>query len=308
MTLKVPYVCISAFTDSVFGGNPAMIAALPPGTITAGTYDDHFMTQIALNFNMPILVFISLPDPNDDEKGIFDVRFFAGAYSPVICGHGMFASTKAICSKLLPGLDWDLSTRIVRFRTKAGTIVSSRMVPGIDQDGYEIDLPANELVELNHTERNRIAAVVARATGKSIQELGVEFVAHGGGAMGKYVVIVLKEGTRLEGMEVDVPALVGNAPFASNILTTLTPDKATTFVSRMFAPLHGITEDQVTGSAHTMLVPYWAKRLRKGEGEEMYARQVSVRGGDLWVRWEQMRGKVVIKSKAVYFAKGELDL
>ncbi|KAF8845482.1 hypothetical protein BDN67DRAFT_961829 [Paxillus ammoniavirescens] len=59
----------------------------------------------------------------------------------------------------------------------------------------------------------------------------------------------------------------------SNILTTLTPNKHTTFVSRMFAPLNRITEDQVTGSAHSMLVRYWTARLgsQKGDGDVMYA-------------------------------------
>lgn len=33
------------------------------------------------------------------------------------------------------------------------------------------------------------------------------------------------------------------------------------FVSRHFAPWYGIPEDPVTGSAHTVLGPYWAEQL-----------------------------------------------
>jgi PhzF family phenazine biosynthesis protein len=33
------------------------------------------------------------------------------------------------------------------------------------------------------------------------------------------------------------------------------------FVSRYFAPASGISEDPVTGSAHTALAPYWSRRL-----------------------------------------------
>lgn len=33
------------------------------------------------------------------------------------------------------------------------------------------------------------------------------------------------------------------------------------FVSRFFAPASGIREDPVTGSAHTVLAPYWSARL-----------------------------------------------
>jgi predicted PhzF superfamily epimerase YddE/YHI9 len=35
------------------------------------------------------------------------------------------------------------------------------------------------------------------------------------------------------------------------------------FVSRCFYPQSGINEDPVTGSAHTIMVPYWAKQLNK---------------------------------------------
>jgi predicted PhzF superfamily epimerase YddE/YHI9 len=35
------------------------------------------------------------------------------------------------------------------------------------------------------------------------------------------------------------------------------------FISRFFAPAVGINEDPVTGSAHTMLVPYRSGRLEK---------------------------------------------
>src|ERR1051326_3571246 len=48
------------------------------------------------------------------------------------------------------------------------------------------------------------------------------------------------------------------------------------FVSRYFAPAKGIPEDPVTGSAHCMLVPYWARRLGKTSFE---AFQASRRGG-----------------------------
>ena len=50
------------------------------------------------------------------------------------------------------------------------------------------------------------------------------------------------------------------------------------FVSRFFAPHFGVSEDPVTGSAYTALVPFWAKRLNK---KNLKARQLSARSGDL---------------------------
>ena len=50
------------------------------------------------------------------------------------------------------------------------------------------------------------------------------------------------------------------------------------FISRYFAPWNGIPEDPVTGSAHTVLAPYWSNVLGKNS---FFARQDSARGGDL---------------------------
>jgi predicted PhzF superfamily epimerase YddE/YHI9 len=52
-------------------------------------------------------------------------------------------------------------------------------------------------------------------------------------------------------------------------------------VSRVFAPGAGIDEDPVTGSAHSILTPYWAARLGR---EEFTAFQASRRGGHVHCR------------------------
>ncbi|HNU06587.1 MAG TPA: PhzF family phenazine biosynthesis protein, partial [Pyrinomonadaceae bacterium] len=75
------------------------------------------------------------------------------------------------------------------------------------------------------------------------------------------------------------------------------------FVSRFFAPEVGVFEDPVTGSAHCNLIPFWAERLGK---TEMYARQVSYRGGDLFC---ELRGdRVKIGGHAALYMKGEIHV
>ena len=44
------------------------------------------------------------------------------------------------------------------------------------------------------------------------------------------------------------------------------------FVSRWFGPQTGVDEDPVTGSAHTLLTPFWAERLNK---TKLKAKQLS---------------------------------
>ncbi|KAF9229736.1 hypothetical protein BS17DRAFT_805333 [Gyrodon lividus] len=160
------------------------------------------------------MVFISLLDPNDlnaspdpntkdNEKDVFDVHFFAGSYAPVICSHGMFAATKATCCKFLPGLDWGPSTCVVRFRTGEGTLVASRIVPGAHSP-------------LEHTKSiYRQTCSWRLMLSRSVENLDIQDIAHGSGAMRKYLVVVVKEGTDLEGMQADIPVLVSSVQVIS---------------------------------------------------------------------------------------------
>jgi len=73
------------------------------------------------------------------------------------------------------------------------------------------------------------------------------------------------------------------------------------FVSRFFAPEVGVPEDPVTASAHCTLISYWAEKLGKNE---LFARQVSQRGGELFC---ELRGeRVKIGGDAVLYMKGEI--
>ncbi|MDB4582553.1 PhzF family phenazine biosynthesis protein [Draconibacterium sp.] len=75
------------------------------------------------------------------------------------------------------------------------------------------------------------------------------------------------------------------------------------FVSRFFAPAVGVNEDPVTGSAHTMLIPYWAEKLKK---TQLSARQVSARGGNLYCKY--LGERVEIGGKAVTYLVGEISI
>jgi PhzF family phenazine biosynthesis protein len=68
------------------------------------------------------------------------------------------------------------------------------------------------------------------------------------------------------------------------------------FVSRYFAPTAGIPEDPVTGSTHCVLATFWSRVLGKND---FHARQVSKRGGDLWIKLEGDRVKIAGHSTAV---------
>ena len=75
------------------------------------------------------------------------------------------------------------------------------------------------------------------------------------------------------------------------------------FVSRFFAPRHGINEDPVTGSAHCALTPYWAGKLNK---TKLSARQVSKRTGH--IECELKGSRVLLSGKAVKYMEGKIKL
>jgi predicted PhzF superfamily epimerase YddE/YHI9 len=57
-------------------------------------------------------------------------------------------------------------------------------------------------------------------------------------------------------------------------------------VSRVFVPGGGVDEDSVTGSAHSLLTPFWVERLGRNN---LRAHQASMRGGDLTLRLDGAR-------------------
>jgi predicted PhzF superfamily epimerase YddE/YHI9 len=75
------------------------------------------------------------------------------------------------------------------------------------------------------------------------------------------------------------------------------------FVSRCFYPEAGIEEDPVTGSAHTMLTPYWATQCNKNE---LDAHQLSKRGGKLNCRLANER--VLISGNSVIYFEGTISI
>ncbi|MDZ7742069.1 MAG: PhzF family phenazine biosynthesis protein [Bacteroidota bacterium] len=75
------------------------------------------------------------------------------------------------------------------------------------------------------------------------------------------------------------------------------------FVSRFFAPAMGINEDPVTGSAHTLLIPFWAKKYNKNS---LTALQLSERKGELICK--HLGERVKISGKAVTYLSGEIHI
>ncbi len=100
------------------------------------------------------------------------------------------------------------------------------------------------------------------------------------------------------------PDLARVSAFDRNaVIATAPGGAASDIVIRVFAPKVGLPEDPVCGTAHRILVPYWAERTGK---TKIHSRHLSPRGGDLWC--ENKGEKVVIAGETSLVIDGTIRL
>jgi len=231
--------------------------------------DDARMQSIAVEMNLSETAFLA---PRGNE---YNLRWFTPATEVELCGHATLASAHILWEQ---GYLAPEQTAI--FNTASGVLKARKAEGWIEMDfpAYAIS-PAEPLREAE------------AALGVSITEM----VETGGNLLAE-----LAAEAEVRGLLPDFSA-VGNLPFQGLIATSRSDDPDVDFVSRYFAPRVGINEDPVTGSAHSSLGPYWAEKLGKNE---LRARQISARGGELKVRVAPPR--VFISGQAVTVFKAEL--
>ena len=207
------------------------------------------------------------------EADGYRLRWFTPAAEVDLCGHATLATAHVIATILDP----DVSE--LRFQSRSGLLTVAR-----SGDGYVMDFPAIKGAPSPQ------AAAVAEA-------LGVQPVAV---FQAMDVMAVLETESEVLALQPDFARL---AEIDTRGVIVTAPGGAVDFVSRFFAPRPDIPEDPVTGSAHSMLTPYWAERLGK---TKMTARQVSARGGELTV--EDRGERVTIGGKAALFMVGQITV
>jgi PhzF family phenazine biosynthesis protein len=263
--MRLPIVQIDAFASEAFKGNPAAVMPL------AAWLDDGVLQAIAAENNLSETAFL-LPD--ESGAADFELRWFTPVSEVALCGHATLASGHFVLSS-------DPERDAVTFRTRKAGILSVTH----SGDGYELALPA--------------WPPVPTAMPEIVAALGVEAVETLWRDGGYRVVVVADEAT-VRGIVPDLRALAQGGD-RQTIVTA--PGDSTDVVSRMFAPGAGIDEDPVTGSAHSVIVPYWAKRLGR---DHFTAYQASARGGHLTCRLDGDR--VVLGGTCVTVIEGTFFL
>jgi len=264
--MRIPLYQIDAFTSHPFGGNPAAVCPLERWL------EDGRLQAIAAENNLSETAFFV---PEGDG---FRLRWFTPVKEVELCGHATLAAAHLILTRLEPRREG------VDFRTeKAGVLRVTRA-----GDKLAMDFPARPAVP-----KPSLGDVAAALGARPLETLAAPrdgFAVFRSEAEVKALEPDFAKVAKLECM-----GLIATAPGA--------PGSGVDFVSRFFAPSAGINEDPVTGSAHSTLVPYWAKRLGK---KTLFARQVSKRGGELWC--EDRGERVEMAGHCAPFMEGTITL
>jgi len=261
--MRTPIFQIDAFTNRRFAGNPA--AVMPMASFPA----DAVLLAIAAENNLAETAFL-VP-----EGGDYRLRWFTPMVEVPLCGHATLASAAVVMERLQPG-----RSKVV-FHSASGPLTVKRA-----DAGYVMDFPARP--------SDPVSAPPGLANALGV--IPVEVMANAFNYMA-----LLQSAQVVRGLAPDMAALARmDRP---GVIVTAQGDGNYDFVSRYFAPAKGIPEDPVTGAAHCMLAPYWAKRLGK---TAFHAFQASRRGGEIICRLAGDR--VELEGTCVFYLEGEVEI
>lgn len=229
--------------------------------------DDSLLLSIAQENNLSETAFFV------EEKNEFHIRWFTPTTEVNLCGHATLATAHVIFNIL------NYKNEKIEFNSKSGILGV-----GKNQEWLILDFPSNPPVSCSTPPEIKEAFRIA-----PIECLKSE----------NYLLVFNQE---KEVISAD-PDLEKLEKLGKRGIIITAPSSQYDFVSRFFAPGLGIPEDPVTGSAHTLLTPYWAKKLNK---KEFTAKQVSARGGELKCVLENDR--VHISGKAVTYMEGVIEI
>ncbi len=261
--MKISMYQIDAFTNTLFGGNPAAICHLPYWL------DDETLLNIAIENNLA-------------ETGYFvktgesyEIRWFMPYAEIDLCGHATLAAAYVIFNYL------DSTLEEVTFSSKSGDLKAKKEKTG----AITLDFPSRPPEKIDIPEEVYKAFKAKPIATYAGRDLIIEVATEEE---------IIKETPNLNALK--------GLPYLCTIITS--KGKSVDFVSRVFDANPEIPmEDPVTGSAHTLLVPYWANKLNK---DKLKAFQLSKRGGELDCVLDGNR--VFLSGYAVPYLVGEIEI
>ncbi len=257
--MELPIYWVDAFTDRAFGGNPAAVVPLESWP------DDALLQGIANENGLSETAYFVRTGPARAR-----LRWFTPSVEVDLCGHATLATAHVLFNEL------GQVEQPFTFDTRSGPLTVTTQ---------------GSVIELDFPVRPALPAEAPEALARGLGLLPGEVR-----RSERMWLCVFATAEEVISIQPDFAELGKVVP--GRIIVTA-PGSDADFVSRFFAPDAGVPEDPVTGSAHSTLIPYWAKRLGK---KTLHARQVSRRGGELWC---ELKGdRVAIAGNGVAYLKG----
>lgn len=255
---------IDAFSQEIFKGNPAAVCVMEQWL------PDEKMQAIAMENNLSETAFVV---PFGEE---YEIRWFTPIVEVDLCGHATLASAHVLFNYY----NHKKNKIVFQSRNKGTlTVVKDKKL------GLVLNFPAQQIVPIQ--EQESINNALGATPIKTIKG-ETDFV------------LVFENESQIKAISPNFGEL--SKTKARGIIVTAPGDQVD-FVSRFFGPACGVNEDPVTGSAHTILTPYWSETLGKNK---LHAHQLSKRGGDLFCELKEDR--VLIAGNAVAYMEGEINI
>lgn len=260
---KLQIFQIDSFTKELFSGNPAAVCPLNEWL------DEKLMQKIANENNLSETTFFV------KNGNHFDIRWFSPIKKVNLCGHATLAAAYVIFSEL------GYKENFIHFNSKKGKL----SVTLNDDLSLTMDFPSSPPKEFPMPE------IASEAFGI----LPISFYIGG------------EDGVFLFNNEEDIATIKPNLTLLKTMnirgIAITSTSKNYDFISRFFSSKYGINEDHVTGSAHCILAPFWAKKLNK---PFLKAKQVSKRGGE--IRCQVENNRVFLSGYAKKYFEGFINL
>ncbi|KAJ1719238.1 hypothetical protein LPJ53_005966 [Coemansia erecta] len=283
---------VDAFASKPFEGNQAGIVPVPADQpLSAET-----MLQLAAEMAIAETAYLtplsrnpgSLPFQTESH---FNLRWFTPAYEVKLCGHATLAAAHVLFFEL------NNTSDSLTFDTLSGDLTVSRNADGSLTMRFPQDKPEGVIVDQEYR------TIVQATLGHCREDVEVYL-----SPALNYLVIYDPQMT-YQGLRDVAPRFSAEALDARKAkgvmgLVVTSRGKDVDFESRFFDPWSGVDEDPVTGSAHTVLAPFWNERLQKSE---FSAYQCSQRGGSLGIELLD-NGQVAVSGKGVVVIRGTLRL
>ena len=256
---------VDSFTQDTFKGNPAAVVIL------TSDISDELKQNIAMEMNLSETVFVLLQGDKTE------IRWFTPSIEVDLCGHATLAAAHILWTENF------IDQEEILFTSRSGSL-------GVVKKGdnaYMLDFP----------EQPPIAKPEYFSLVKDI----IGFEAHYIASNGEDCMIVVDDINHIYTAQPDFDKICQLSE-RGILLTAQDHEGKYDFIYRAFFPKCGIAEDPVTGSATTILAPYWGKALQK---TDLLAYQASKRGGELGLNISK-KGRVQITGKAITVLEGTL--